>query len=160
MSNIGSGGNEAASRVAPVALFTWHEEPSIVVDWATKMARITNYNKSGVLGAVCQALAVHFAFKWNFPEYDSEQSTLSRLFRRNTPSPVPSPSTARKIFRAEECIPLQNRASPPEFDCNEFCLRILEIIEHLETRSSSILDNFKQLVHPNRYIELFCFSMC
>jgi hypothetical protein len=148
MANMGSIGNEAASRVAPVALFTWYAEPSMVVDWTSKLTRVTHFNKSGVIGAVCQALAIHFAFSWNFIKNEEPSSTMRQFFRRNTPSPNPSPTTSRKILGD---IPMQNR-SPQEFDCNEFCLRILEITEHLENRSVSILQNLKQYMQPSRYV--------
>lgn len=70
---IGAQGNEAASRVSPVALFcAWpqlhqdREQYQMLIDMAGRMSKITNAQRASVHGTVLQALAVHAAFNWEF----------------------------------------------------------------------------------------------
>jgi len=152
---FGSLGNESASRVAPIALYGWNSDPSAVIDMSVKLSKITNYNKSGVLGSVFQALAVHTAFNWDLERPEIEPSTSRKFLRRlstSTQNDSQRPVKSTEQIRHEN-IPLESKGSNDSkfFDTRGFCKNILDRIVQEETRTVSILENFKSFIHPSRY---------
>ncbi|XP_021958449.2 ADP-ribose glycohydrolase ARH3 [Folsomia candida] len=144
--NIGAQGNEGATRVAPVALFGWNLDFNNVAEMATKLTKITNYHKSAVIGAACQALSVHKAFNWDLNPDGNTMPTVTRgrLGSRLTP-------TMKRKIPKQENIPM-NAHSEMDFDYREFCQQLIEEISHVESKNASFFENFKSLMSSHREI--------
>lgn len=143
--NIGSLGNEGATRVAPLALFAWNSDPAIAVDMACKLTKLTNYHKSAVLGAAIQVLGIHTALNWG-KITGSSGDTTGLQWRKGKLSP--SPKAKRKMSNQEN-IPMQANLEEKQFDHREFCRLISEGISSMENKVSSLFENIKSFVSPS-----------
>ncbi|CAL8087144.1 unnamed protein product [Orchesella dallaii] len=148
---MGAQGNEAASRVSPIALFCWnHNEQQSVVDFASKLAKITNAHRTSVHGTVLQALAVHAAFNW-----DLKRETYCCVCggkeggepHASSSSRHGSPLLLRRRQSAHGSkIELQPRVQV-EQQPKYFCEQVLEKMNLVEGRASSLFENLKQFMH-------------
>ncbi|CAG7831620.1 unnamed protein product [Allacma fusca] len=75
---LGSYGNGAAMRVAPVALFAYHHcsdgdnhDVTPIVNLVTDASKVTHSNKLGYRGAILQALAIRLALLLDKDDFDT-----------------------------------------------------------------------------------------
>lgn len=154
---VAAQGSEAASRVSPIALFCWgSNEQMSVIDLASKLAKITNANKAGVHGSVLQALAVHTAFNWEFQREtccpcgtggggeDNTGNSSSSSSRHGSPLLLRRRQSTPHATRGMEISAIARVLveQQPKY----FCEQILEKMNSVEGRASSLFENLKSLV--------------
>lgn len=160
---IGAQGNEAASRVSPIALFCWGQQEShqILMDLASKTAKITNAHRTSVHGTILQSFAVHTAFNWEMQgerrrcsvcgqeqagEEQSQTSTASTSSRHGSPLLMRRRGSLHHSARNSE-VPQGGPRILVEQQPKYFCEQILERMSLVEGRASSLFENLKHLVH-------------
>src|SRR5665648_341586 len=75
---VGSFGNAAAMRVAPVGLL-YHENLGLLLEAARKSSQITHSHPLGMGGAAVQALSVALALRWGVRGLETVSHVLERL---------------------------------------------------------------------------------
>lgn len=156
---IGAQGNEAASRVSPIALYCWTPQDNlqVLVELAGKMAKITNAHRASVHGTVLQALAVHAAFNWEFDGGQCNACGMGGDGGSGRNSRVGSPLLMRRRGSLHHAtrnsldggVPGGGGRVGVEQQPKYFCEQVLERMVAVEGRGSSLFENLRHLVHSS-----------